>query len=394
MKNIINNNCNNNTNNEINNNKNEVKTMRKITNNTINFNANSLNSSLIASAIGYEGNGYDGFLFGDDVNFEQLTAYCVLCEANHFETPDNGIEGFARLAQLYYNTVEYRNFSGIGSVQQLREYDEVNEKLEIRLNGWRPEEYVSTLGDTYSIIPLNDFDLAVVRQYAAKFNEMQPESVRVSDDDIEAVLDDYRIVRADYLYDRDDDDFATDIKQCVRKDAAREFDPAVMSDEQYAVVLSYPNDNRTESHYDPNDLGFAIGDLLLNYNHLNAFLLVCKLNGFSAPGSEDDGFARLAQVYCNTAPNKLGCVGIERCGYFLNPECYDDAYHFELKSWDIACLIDYDGTVRPIKALTADDYVQIGEYAKQISSKQPEALRLSDDQIDAYVASKRAELEG
>ena len=128
--------------------------MRKITNNTINFNANALNSSIIASTISYAGNGYDGFLFGDDVNFEQLTAYCVLCEANHFEAPNNGIEGFARLAQVYYNTVEYRNFTGIGSVQQLREYDEVPEKLEVRLNGWRPEEYISTLGDTYSILPL------------------------------------------------------------------------------------------------------------------------------------------------------------------------------------------------------------------------------------------------
>lgn len=388
MKNIINNNCsnNNNTNNEINNNKNEVKTMRKITNNTINFNANALNSSIIASAIGYEGNGYDGFLFGDDVNFEQLTAYCVLCEANHFETPDNGIEGFARLAQLYYNTVEYRNFTGIGSVQQLREYDEVNEKLEVRLNGWRPVEYVSTLGDTYSIIPLNDFDLAVVRQYAAKFNEMQPESIRVSDDDIEAVLDDYRIARADYLFDLDDDDTAPAPK------ALREFDPAVMSTEQYAVIVSYPHDGRTELRYDPNDLCFAIGDLLLNYNHLNAFLLVCKLNGFHAPGNDEDGFARLAQVYCNTAPDKFGCVGVERCGYYLNPECYEEAYHFELKGWDIAYYVDESGEVMNVKPLTADDYDQIGEYAKKISSKQPEALRLSDDQIDAYIAN--AKLEG
>ena len=64
MKNEIINNCSNNTNNQINNNKNEVKTMRKITNNTINFNANALNSSLIASAIGYAGNGRDGFLSG------------------------------------------------------------------------------------------------------------------------------------------------------------------------------------------------------------------------------------------------------------------------------------------------------------------------------------------
>ena len=196
MKNIINNNCSNNTNNEINNNKSEVKTMRKITNNTINFNANALNSSIIASAIGYEGNGYDGFLFGDDVNFEQLTAYCVLCEANHFETPDNGIEGFARLAQ----------------------------------------------------------------------------------------------------------------------------------------------------------------------------------------------------VYCNTAPDKFGCVGVEKCGYYLNPECYEEAYHFELKGWDINCYISEFGEVLPIKRLTNEDYDQIAAYAKQISSKQPEALRLSDDQIDAYIAN--AKLEG
>lgn len=390
MKNIIINNCSNN--NQINNTM-EVKTMKQITNGTINFNADALNASIIASAIGYAGNGRDGFLFGDDVKLEQLTAYCVLCEANHFEAPDNGIEGFARLAQVYYNTVEYRNFTGIGSVQQLREDDEVPEKIEIKLNGWRPEEYVSTIGETYSIIPMNDFDLAVVRQYAAKFNEMQPESIRVSDDDIEAVLDDYRIARADYLYDRDDDDeFVTDIKQCVRKDAAREFDPAVMSTEQYAVIVSYPHDGRTELRYDPNDLCFAIGDLLLNYNHLNAFLLVCKLNGFHAPGNDDDGFARLAQVYCNTAPDKFGCVGVERCGYYLNPECYEEAYHFELKGWDIAYYVDESGEVMNVKPLTADDYDQIGEYAKKISSKQPEALRLSDDQIDAYIAN--AKLEG
>ena len=270
--------------------------MKKITNNTINFNANALNSSIIASTISYAGNGYDGFLFGDDVNFEQLTAYCVLCEANHFEAPNNGIEGFARLAQVYYNTVKYRNFTGIGSVQQLREYDEVPEKLEVRLNGWRPEEYISTLGDTYSIIPLNDFDLAVVRQYAVKFNEMQPESIQVSDEDIEAVLDDYRIARADYLYDLDDDDeIATNVKQCVRKDAAREFDPAALIDEPFAVVISYPYDGRTESRYDPNDLCFIVGDLL-DYNRLNAFLLVCKLNGFHAPGCDDDGVARPAHA--------------------------------------------------------------------------------------------------
>ena len=404
MKNEINNNCSNNINNEINNNKNEVKTMRKITNNTINFNANALNSSLIASAIAYEGNGRDGFLFGDDVNFEQLTAYCVLCEANHFETPDNGIEGFARLAQIYYNTVEYRNFTGIGSVQQLREYDEVNEKLEVRLNGWRPVEYVSTLGDTYSIIPLNDFDLAVVRQYAAKFNEMQPESIRVSDDDIEAVLDDYRIARADYVYDLDDndEDIATNIKQCVRKDAAREFDPDEMDTETRAVVVSFPCRERNSAEYDlstvqynPNDLCFVFDDGL-NYNRVRAYLLVCELNNFAAPGwsySSGDGLARLAQVYYNTVPaGMLNVSGIDRCGYILNPDVYEEAYHFDLNGWDIGCYIDDSGEVLPIKALTADDYDQIGEYAKQINSLQPERIRLSDDQIDAYIAN--AKLEG
>lgn len=395
MKNIINNNCSNNTNNEINNNKSEVKTMRKITNNTINFNANALNSSIIASAIGYEGNGYDGFLFGDDVNFEQLTAYCVLCEANHFEAPDNGIEGFARLAQVYYNTVEYRNFTGIGSVQQLREYDEVPEKLEVRLNGWRPEEYISTLGDTYSILPLNGFDLAVVRQYAAKFNEMQPESIRVSDDDIEAVLDDYRIVRDNYLYDLDDDDFATDIKECVCKDAAREFKPGQMITEPRAVIVSFPCTERDHVEYNPDDLGFVFDDGL-DYNRVRAYLLVCELNSFAAPGcsySSGDGLARLAQVYYNTVPAKmLNVSGIDRCGYLLNPDVYEESYHFELNGWDIGSYIDDSGEVLPIKALTADDFDQIGEYAKHINAMQPERIRLSDDQIDAYIAN--AKLEG
>ena len=377
--------------------------MKKITNNTINFNANALNSSIIASTISYAGNGYDGFLFGDDVNFEQLTAYCVLCEANHFEAPNNGIEGFARLAQVYYNTVKYRNFTGIGSVQQLREYDEVPEKLEVRLNGWRPEEYISTLGDTYSIIPLNDFDLAVVRQYAVKFNEMQPESIQVSDEDIEAVLDDYRIARADYLYDLDDDDeIATDIKQCVRKDAAREFDPAEMNTETRAVVVSFPCSERNSTEYDlstvqynPNDLGFVFDDGL-NYNRVRAYLLVCELNNFAAPGwsySSGDGLARLAQVYYNTVPAKmLNVSGIDRCGYLLNPDVYEESYHFDLNGWDIGCYIDDSGEVLPIKALTADDYDQIGEYAKQINAMQPERIRLSDDQIDAYIAN--AKLEG
>lgn len=400
MKNIIINNCNNN--NQINNTM-EVKTMKQITNGTINFNADALNASIIASAIGYAGNSRDGFLFGDDVKLEQLTAYCVLCEANHFETPDNGIEGFARLAQLYYNTVEYRNFTGIGSVQQLREYDEVPEKIEIKLNGWRPEEYVSTIGETYSIIPMNDFDLAVVRQYASKFNEMQPESVRVSDDDIEAVLDDYRIARADYLYDRDDDDeIVSNTKQCVRKDAAREFDPHKMDTETRAVVVSYPCRERNSAEYDlstvqynPNDLCFVFDDGL-NYNRIRAYLLVCELNNFAAPGwsySSGDGLARLAQVYYNTVPAKmLNVSGIDRCGYVLNPDVYEESYHFDLNGWDIGCYIDDSGEVLPIKPLTADDYDQIGEYAKQINSLQPERIRLSDDQIDAYIAN--AKLEG
>lgn len=376
--------------------------MKQITNGTINFNADALNASIIASAIGYAGNGRDGFLFGDDVKLEQLTAYCVLCEANHFETPDNGIEGFARLAQVYYNTVEYRNFTGIGSVQQLREYDEVPEKIEIKLNGWRPEEYVSTIGETYSIIPMNDFDLAVVRQYASKFNEMQPESVRVSDDDIEAVLDDYRIARADYLYDRDDEDIATDIKQCVRKDAAREFDPDEMDTETRAVVVSFPCRERNSAEYNlntvqynPNDLCFVFDDGL-NYNRVRAYLLVCELNNFAAPGwsySSGDGLARLAQVYYNTVPaGMLNVSGIDRCGYILNPDVYEESYHFDLNGWDIGCYIDDSGEVLPIKALTADDYDQIGEYAKQINAMQPERIRLSDDQIDAYIAN--AKLEG
>ena len=171
--------------------------MKKITNNTINFNANALNSSIIASTISYAGNGYDGFLFGDDVNFEQLTAYCVLCEANHFEAPNNGIEGFARLAQVYYNTVPAKT---------------------------------------------------------------------------------------------------------------------------------------------------------------------------------------------------LDASSIDRCGCLLNPEVYDESYHFELKGWDIKCYIADSGEILPIKALTADDFDQIGEYAKQINAMQPEAIRLNNDQIDAYIAN--AKLEG
>lgn len=383
MKNINTNNCSNINNNQINNTM-EVKTMKQQINiETINKYTNSNDVSVIASAVNY------GFLFNTNTDLEQISAYLLLCEANGFEAPDNGIEGLARLAQIYFNTIEYRDFAGIGSVSELNEYEEVNEKVEVTLTGWRIENFIDGDGVEYRVTPMNDAQLESVRAYAEAYNEMQPANIRVSLEDIDSIIEDYRYNRRNFIY-----NLTCNIKQCVRKDAAREFDPAVMSDEQYAVVLSYPNDNRTESRYDPNDLCFAIGDLLLNYNHLNAFLLVCKLNGFSAPGSEDDGFARLAQVYCNTAPNKLGCVGIEKCGYFLNPECYDDAYHFELKGWDIAYYVDASGEVMSVKPLTNEDLDQIGEYAKQISSKQPEALRLSDDQIDAYVASKRAELEG
>ena len=129
-----------------------------------------------------------------------------------------------------------------------------------------------------------------------------------------------------------------------------------------------------------------------NVEQISAYLLLCEANNFEAPDNGIEGFARLAQVYCNTAPDKFGCVGVEKCGYYLNPECYEEAYHFELKGWDINCYISEFGEVLPIKRLTNEDYGQIAAYAKQISSKQPEALRVSDDQIDAYIAN--AKLEG
>lgn len=388
MKNIIINNCSNN--NQINNNKSEVKTMKQLNVNTINKVINSENNSVIASTIGFAGNGNDGFLFNTINNIEQISAYLLLCEANNFEAPDNGIEGFARLAQIYFNTIEYRDFAGIGSVQQLREYDQVESKVEVTLTGWRIATFIDIDGTEYQVTPMSDEQLESVRTYAETYNEMQPANIRVSLEDIDAVIEDYRYNRNNFIYDIRLE--TSNVKQYVRKDAAREFDPAVMSDEPYAVIVSYPHDGRTELRYDPNDLCFAIGDLLLNYNHLNAFLLVCKLNGFHAPGCDEDGFARLAQVYCNTAPDKLGCVGVERCGYYLNPECYEEAYHFELKGWDIAYYVDESGEVMSVKPLTNEDYDQIAAYAKQISSKQPEALRLSDDQIDAYIAN--AKLEG
>ena len=123
---------------------------------------------------------------------------------------------------------------------------------------------------------------------------------------------------------------------------------------------------------------------------------MCELNNFAAPGwsySSGDGLARLAQVYYNTVPaGMLNVSGIDRCGYVLNPDVYEESYHFDLNGWDIGCYIDDSGEVLPIKPLTADDYDQIGEYAKQINSLQPERIRLSDDQIDAYIAN--AKLEG
>ena len=389
MKNIINNNCSNNTNNQINNNKSEVKTMKQLNVNTINKVINSENNSVIASTIGFAGIGNDGFLFNTINNIEQISAYLLLCEANNFEAPDNGIEGFARLSQIYFNTIEYRDFAGIGSVQQLREYDQVESKVEVTLTGWRIATFIDIDGTEYQVTPMSDEQLESVRAYAETYNEMQPANIRVSLEDIDAVIEDYRYNRNNFVYDIRLE--TSNVKQYVRKDAAREFDPAALIDEPFAVVISYPYDGRTESRYNPNDLCFMVGDLL-DYNRLNAFLLVCKLNGFHAPGCDDDGFARLAQVYCNTAPDKFGCVGVEKCGYYLNPECYEEAYHFELKGWDINCYISEFGEVLPIKPLTNEDYDQIAAYAKQISSKQPEALRLSDDQIDAYIAN--AKLEG
>ena len=389
MKNEIINNCSNINNNQINNNKSEVKTMKQLNVNTINKVINSENNSVIASTIGFAGIGNDGFLFNTINNIEQISAYLLLCEANNFEAPDNGIEGFARLSQIYFNTIEYRDFAGIGSVQQLREYDQVESKVEVTLTGWRIATFIDIDGTEYQVTPMSDEQLESVRTYAETYNEMQPANIRVSLEDIDAVIEDYRYNRNNFVYDIRLE--TSNVKQYVRKDAAREFDPAALIDEPFAVVISYPYDGRTESRYDPNDLCFMVGDLL-DYNRLNAFLLVCKLNGFHAPGCDDDGFARLAQVYCNTAPDKFGCVGVEKCGYYLNPECYEEAYHFELKGWDINCYISEFGEVLPIKRLTNEDYDQIAAYAKQISSKQPEALRVSDDQIDAYIAN--AKLEG
>ena len=388
MKNIVNNNCSNN-NNQINNNKSEVKTMKQLNVNTINKVINSENNSVIASTIGFAGIGNDGFLFNTINNIEQISAYLLLCEANNFEAPDNGIEGFARLSQIYFNTIEYRDFAGIGSVQQLREYDQVESKVEVTLTGWRIATFIDIDGTEYQVTPMSDEQLESVRTYAETYNEMQPANIRVSLEDIDAVIEDYRYNRNNFIYDIRLE--TSNVKQYVRKDAAREFDPAALIDEPFAVVISYPYDGHTESRYDPNDLCFMVGDLL-DYNRLNAFLLVCKLNGFHAPGCDDDGFARLAQVYCNTAPDKFGCVGVEKCGYYLNPECYEEAYHFELKGWDINCYISEFGEILPIKRLTNEDYDQIAAYAKRISSKQPEALRVSDDQIDAYIAN--AKLEG
>lgn len=391
--NIINNNCSNINNNQINNTM-EVKTMKQQINiATINKYTSSNDVSVIASAVNY------GFLFNTNTDIEQISAYLLLCEANSFEAPDNGIEGLARLSQIYFNTIEYRDFAGIGTVSELNEYEEVNEKVEVTLTGWRIENFIDSDGVEYRVTPMSDEQLESVRTYAETYNEMQPANIRVSLEDIDSIIEDYRYNRRNFIY---DDDFTTDIKQCVRKDAAREFDPAEMDTETRAVVVSYPCCDRNSTEYDlstvkynPNDLCFVFDDGL-NYNRVRAYLLVCELNNFAAPGwsySSGDGLARLAQVYYNTVPaGMLNVSGIDRCGYVLNPDVYEESYHFDLNGWDIGCYIDDSGEVLPIKALTADDYDQIGEYAKQINAMQPERIRLSDDQIDAYVAN--AKLEG
>lgn len=390
MKNIINNNCSDNSNNEINNNKNEVKTMKQLNVNSINKVINSENNSVIASTIGFAGIGNDGFLFNTINNIEQISAYLLLCEANNFEAPDNGIEGFARLSQIYFNTIEYRDFAGIGSVQQLREYDQVESKVEVTLTGWRIATFIDIDGTEYQVTPMSDEQLESVRTYAETYNEMQPVNIRVSLEDIDAVIEDYRYNRSNFIYNVQ---LATsNVKQYVRKDAAREFKPGQMITEPRAVVVSYPYCDRDHVEYNPDDLGFVFDDGL-DYNRLNAFLLVCKLNGFNAPSNGDNGFARLAQVYYNTVPAKtLDASSIDRCGCLLNPEVYEEAYHFELNGWDISSYIDDSGEVLPIKALTVDDFDQIGEYAKQINAMQPEAIRLNNNQIDAYIAN--AKLEG
>lgn len=389
------NNCSNiNNNNQINNNKSEVKTMKQQINiATINKYTNSNDVSVIASAVNY------GFLFNTNTDIEQISAYLLLCEANSFEAPDNGIEGLARLSQIYFNTIEYRDFAGIGTVSELNEYEEVNEKVEVTLTGWRIENFIDSDGVEYRVIPMSDERLERVRTYAETYNEMQPTNIRVSLEDIDSIIEDYRYNRRNFIY---DDEIVSNTKQCVRKDAAREFDPAEMDTETRAVVVSFPCRERNSAEYDlstvqynPNDLCFVFDDGL-SYNRVRAYLLVCELNNFAAPGwsySSGDGLARLAQVYYNTVPaGMLNVSGIDRCGYVLNPDVYEESYHFDLNGWDIGCYIDDSGEVLPIKALTADDYDQIGEYAKQINAMQPERIRLSDDQIDAYIAN--AKLEG
>ena len=394
MKNNNINNCSNINNNQINNNKSEVKTMKQQINiATINKYTNSNDVSVIASAVNY------GFLFNTNTDIEQISAYLLLCEANSFEAPDNGIEGLARLSQIYFNTIEYRDFAGIGTVSELNEYEEVNEKVEVTLTGWRIENFIDSDGVEYRVTPMSDEQLESVRTYAETYNEMQPANIRVSLEDIDSIIEDYRYNRRNFIY---DDEIVSNTKQCVRKDAAREFDPHEMNTETRAVVVSFPCSERNSTEYDlstvqynPNDLCFVFDDGL-NYNRIRAYLLVCELNNFAAPGwsySSGDGLARLAQVYYNTVPAQmLNVSGIDRCGYVLNPDVYEESYHFDLNGWDIGCYIDDSGEVLPIKPLTADDYDQIGEYAKQINAMQPERIRLSDDQIDAYIAN--AKLEG
>lgn len=207
MKKITNNNCNNtNTNNQINNNKSEVKTMKQQINiATINKYTNSNDVSVIASAIGYEGKDNYGFLFNTNTDIEQISAYLLLCEANSFEAPDNGIEGLARLSQIYFNTIEYRDFAGLGTVSELNEYEEVNEKVEVTLTDWRIENFIDTDGVEYRVTPMSDEQLESVRAYAEAYNEMQPANIRVSLEDIDSIIEDYRYNRRNFIYDVQDD---------------------------------------------------------------------------------------------------------------------------------------------------------------------------------------------
>lgn len=325
------------------------------------------------------------FAIGDLLlNYNHLNAFLLVCKLNGFHAPGCDEDGFARLAQIYCNTAPDK-FGCVG-VEKCGYYlnpECYEEAYHFELKGWDIAYYVDASGEVMSVKPLTNEDLDQIGEYAKQISAKQPEALRLSDDQIDAYIANAKC---------DDDEFTTDIKQSVRKDALREFKPGQMITEPRAVTVSFPCCERDHVEYNPDDLGFVFDDNL-DYNRLNAFLLVCKLNGFNAPSNGGNGFARLAQVYYNTVPAKtLDASSIDLCGCLLNPDVYEESYHFELSGWGIKCYIDDSGEVLPIKALTADDYDQIGEYAKQINAMQPETIRLSDDQIDAYIAN--AKLEG